>query len=258
MHWSRWAACACAVALALTTIRADAAGVYEDAATESALLVAPQEIMVRGTVEVADSPGMDASLYRLIGAFPARSWFLLWLELPLVSVTDSNSIESGVGDFLVRTRVRAWNSHGRAISLLATLGTGSGNTRFFPYSAQTFDICTSIGFVDSIGALQPFAIVGYEWVNRVDEDRYTEDTQPASFARATIGTDLELGSRTDLRGGVMQHWYATGAERTLVFAGANYDWTPMFRLIGEGQAEIGPQSQRVGDWSLTAGLAVTF
>lgn len=258
MHRSRWAACASAVALALTTIRADAAGVYENAATESALLVAPQRIFVRATVEIGESPGMDATLYRVLGAFPARSWFLSWIEMPFVSVADADGIESGPGDLLVRARARIWHADGRALSLLATLGTGSGNRRYFPYSSQTLDICTSIGFVDSVGAVQPFAIVGYEWVNRVDEARYTPDTQPANNSRVTGGADLDLGAKSDLRGGLMFYWYSTGATRSLAFAGGSYDWTPTFRLGAEGQVEFGPESQRVGDWSLTAGLTVLF
>lgn len=258
MHRCRWAACVCAIALAVNPIRADAAGVYENAATESALLVSSQRIVVRGTVEIGSSPGLDATLYRLLAAFPARSWFLFWVEMPLVSVSDSDGIESGPGDFILRARARTWGSNGRAVSLLATIGTGTGNRRFFPYSSQTLDIDTSVGFVDSIGAVQPFAIVGYEWVNRVDETRYTDDTAPASHLRATAGTDLKLNTKSNLRGGVMFHWYDTGAERTLIFAGGSYDWTPMFRLLAEGQVETGPEAQRVGDWSLTAGLTVLF
>jgi hypothetical protein len=56
----------------------------------------------------------------------------------------------------------------------------------------------------------------------------------------------------------MFHWYSEGANRTLVFAGTGYQWTPMFRLGVEGQVEVGPEAQRVGDWSLTAGLRVLF
>ncbi len=258
MHRSRWAACAGAIAMTVIPIRADAAGVYENAATESALLISPQRMTARATVEIGESPGMDATLFRVLGAFPVRSWFLFWVEMPFVSVTDSDGIESGPGDLLLRGRARVWGSNGRALSLLATVGTGTGNTRFFPYSSQTLDILTSVGFVDSIGAAQPFAIVGYQWVNRADEADYTDDTQPANHARVTAGTDFDLGPKSDLRGGVMFHWYSTGAQRTLVFAGASYDWTPMFQLGAEGQIEVGDEAQRVGDWSLTAGLKVQF
>ena len=258
MHRSRWAACACAIALAVLPIRADAAGVYENAATESALLVAPQRITVRGTVEIGSSPDVDATMYRILAAFPARSWFLFWVEMPFVSVADSAGIESGPGDFIARARARVWGSHGHALSLLATVATGTGNRRFFPYSSQTLDMCTSVGFVDSVGALQPFAIVGYEWVHRVDETRYTDDTAPANQFRITAGSDLELGAKGDLRGGALLLWYSTGAERSLLFAGGSYDWTPMFRLLAEGQIEVGPEPQRVGDWSVTAGLTVLF
>jgi hypothetical protein len=237
---------------------ADAAGVYENAATESALLVSPQKISARATLEFGSSPPQDAVLYRIIGTFPARSWFLLWVEMPFVSVSDPEGVESGPGDFLARAKVRTWGRNGTAISLLATLGTGTGNQRFFPYSSQTLDIFTSIGWVDSSGAVQPFAVAGYAFVNRVDEELYTVDTAPANHARFTAGTDLDLTARTHLRGGVMFHWYSEGANRTLVFAGGSYQWTPMFRLFSEGQVEVGPEAQRVGDWSLTAGLRVLF
>ncbi len=258
MHRTRWAAFACAIAAAVLPIRADAAGVYENAATESALLVSPQRTVVRGTVEIGSGGGVNATMFRILGAFPARSWFLFWVEMPLVSVSDAEGIESGPGDFIARARARVWGADGRALSILAKVGTGTGNERFFPYSSQTLDINTSVGFVDSVGAVQPFAIVGYEWVNRVDEARYTDDTRPANHVRATAGVDFDLGERSDLCGGAMQHWYSTGAVRTLLFAGGSYDWTPMFRLLTEGQIEVGPEGQRVGDWSLTAGLSVLF
>jgi len=258
MHRSRWAACACAIAATILSARADAAGVYENAATESALLISPQRVMARATVELSSSPDIDANLYRVLAAFPARSWFLFWIEMPLVAVTDSSGIESGPGDLLLRARARVWGKDGRALSLLAPLGTGSGNRRFFPYSSQTLDVCASVGFVDSIGAAQPFVVVGYEWMNRVDEERYTPDTAPANFLRATAGSDFDLGPRSDLRGGAMFHWYDTGARRILFFAGADYDWTPTFSLVAEGQVEVGPEAQRVGDWSLTAGLSMWF
>lgn len=258
MHRSRWAACVCAIAATILPVRADAAGVYENAATESALLISPQRISARATVELGSSPGMDAMMYRVVGAFPARSWFLFWVEMPLVSVTDSVGIESGPGDLFLRGRARVWGRDGRAISLLGTVGTGTGNTRFFPYSSQTLDICTSIGFVDSVGAMQPFVIVGYEWMNRVDEENYTTDTAPANFLRATAGSDVDLGPRSDLRGGAMFQWYDTGARRVLVFGGVDYAWTTAFRLVAQGQVEVGPEAERVGDWSLTAGLTVWF
>jgi hypothetical protein len=214
--------------------------------------------MARATVELGSSPGIDATMYRILASFPARSWFLFWVEMPLVSVSESDEIESGPGDLLLRARARVWGKDGRALALLATLGTGSGNLKYFPYSSQTLDVCTSVGFVDSVGAVQPFVVVGYEWMNRVDEDRYTSDTAPANFLRATAGTDFDLGSRTHLRGGAMFHWYDTAAKRTLLFAGGDYDWTPVLRLVAEGQVEVGPEAQRVGDWSLTAGLTVLF
>lgn len=258
MHRSRWAACVGAIVAMAVSSRADSAGVYENAATESALLISPQRIAVRATVEIASGPGMDATLFRALAAFPPRSWFLFWVEMPLVSVTDADGIEAGDGDLLLRARARLWGNGGRALALLLNVGTGTGNTRFFPYSAQTLDVGPSIGYVDSLGAVQPFVIVGYQWVSRVDEDRYTDDTTPANHSRFTAGTDIDLGPRTDVRGGVVLHFYNTGAERALVFAGTRYEWTPTFRAIAEGQIEVGPESQQVGDWSLTAGLSVRF
>ncbi len=258
MHRSRWAACACAAALTFLPMRADAAGVYENAATESALLVAPARVTVRATLEMGAGQGLDATMFRIIGAFPARAWFLFWVEMPLVAVSSSDGTESGPGDLLLRGRARVFGSDGRALALLATVGTGTGNQRFFPYSSQTLDIGVSVGYVDSLGAVQPFVVAGYEWVHRVEEAIYTDDTMPANHLRLTGGVDLDIGDRTDLRGGVMQHWYSTSAERTLAFAGAGFDWKPALRLVTDGQLELGPESQRVGDWSLTAGLAVRF
>ena len=258
MHRSRRAACACAAVLMLLPIGADAAGVYENAATESALLVSPSRITARATVEMGAGHDLDATMFRIIGAFPARNWFLFWVEMPFVAVSGDDGTESGPGDFLVRGRARVWGSDGRKLALLGKVGTGTGNTRFFPYSSQTLDINFSLGFVDSMGALQPFALAGYEWAHRVDESDYTDDTMPANHFRVSGGADLDLGDRTDLRGGVSQYWYSTAAERTLAFAGLGFDWRPALRLIAEGQLELGRKEERVGDWSLTAGFAVRF
>lgn len=258
MHRIRWAACACTAVLMILPIGADAAGVYENAATESALLVSPSHITVRATIEIAAGHDLDATMFRVIGAFPARKWFLFWVEMPFVAVSGDDGTESGPGDLLLRGRARVWGSDGSMLALLGKVGTGTGDTRFFPYSAQTFDINLSVGFVDSIGAVQPFAIVGYEWAHRVDEPNYSDHTVPADHFRASGGVDIDLGDRTGIRGGIAQYWYNTSAERTLAFAGTGFDWRPALRLLAEGQLELGPESQRVSDWSLTAGLAVRF
>ncbi|HEU4929282.1 MAG TPA: hypothetical protein VFU38_05580, partial [Candidatus Krumholzibacteria bacterium] len=71
MHRSRWTACACAAVLTILPIRADAAGVYENAATESALLVSPSQLTVRATIEVGAGHDLDATMFRISGVFPA-------------------------------------------------------------------------------------------------------------------------------------------------------------------------------------------
>ena len=258
MHRSRWAACACAVALTILPMGADAAGVYENAATESALLVSPSHITARATIEIGAGHDLHATMFRIVGAFPARKWFLLWVEMPFVAVSGDAGSESGPGDLLLRGRARLWGSDGRALAVLGKVGTGTGSTRFFPYSSQTLDINLSVGFVDSIGAVQPFVVAGYEWAHRVDEPSYSDDTMPADHLRVTGGADIDLGRRSDIRGGVAQYWYNTSAQRTLAFAGTGFDWRPALRLLAEGQVELGDESQRVGDWSITAGLAVRF
>jgi len=158
----------------------------------------------------------------------------------------------------MRGRARVWGSDGSMLALLGKVGTGSGDTRFFPYSSQTLDINLSVGFVDSIGAVQPFAIAGYEWAHRVDEPDYTDDTVPADHFRISGGADIDLGDRAGIRGGIAQYWYNTSAKRTLAFAGTGFDWRPALRLLAEGQLELGPEAQRVSDWSITAGFAVRF
>lgn len=258
MHRSRWAACVSAAVLAALPIGAGAAGVYENAATESALLVSPSRISMRATVEIGAGHDLHATMFRVSGAFPARKWFLFWIEMPFVAVSADEGTESGPGDLLLRGRARIWGSNGSMLALLGKVGTGTGDTRFFPYSSQTLDINLSVGFVDSIGAVQPFAIAGYEWAHRVDEPNYTDDTVPADHFRVSGGADIDLGDRTAIRGGVAQYWYNTSAKRTLAFAGTGFDWRPALRLLAEGQLELGPEAQRVSDWSITAGLAVRF
>src|SRR4030095_6898161 len=132
MHRSRWAACACAAVLAVVRVGAGAAGVYESAATESALLLSPSRITLRATVEIGAGHDLHATMFRVIGAFPARKWFLFWVEMPFVAVSGDEGAESGPGDFLMRGRARVWGSDGSTLALLGKVGTGSGDTRFFP------------------------------------------------------------------------------------------------------------------------------
>lgn len=221
-------------------------------------MVSPSQIIVRATIEIGSGHDLDATMFRISGAFPARKWFLFGVEMPFVAVSGDDGTESGPGDLLLRGRARVLGSNGRMLAVLGKVGTGTGDTRFFPYSSQTLDINLSIGFVDSIGAVQPFVVAGYEWAHRVDEPSYTDDTVPADHLRLSGGADIDIGQRAGIRGGVMLHWYSTSAERTLAFAGAGFDWRPALRLLAEGQFELGPESQRVGDWSITAGLAVRF
>src|SRR5262245_11482450 len=129
MHLSHWAACACAAVLMALPIGAGAAGVYENAATESALLVSPSRITMRATIEIGAGHDLHATMFRVIGAFPARKWFLFWVEMPFVAVSGDDGTESGPGDLLLRGRARVWGSNGSMLALMGNVGTGTGDTR---------------------------------------------------------------------------------------------------------------------------------
>ncbi|HEU4365413.1 MAG TPA: hypothetical protein VFT13_08090 [Candidatus Krumholzibacteria bacterium] len=244
-----------AVAIAHFPNRADSAGVYENAAAESAFLLSPQRVVLRANLEVSRGDSLDATIYRIYAAFPVRTAFLVAVEQPLVTVTDDSDIDSGVGDFMVRLRGRIVGQK-RALWALGSLGAGTGEVRFFPYSSESVDLTVSMAYTDSLGALDLFAVAGYVWAQRIPA---TLAGLHDDHARFSAGAGLRLGDRGGIRAGVVSQDYTRlDVRRELIFAGAGYRWTDALRFFLEAQAETGPVAGRASDWAATAGIAVHF
>lgn len=258
MHRIGIAACF-AAALAVVPFgvqRAGAAGIYQDASAESALLLAPASIVVRATLEYSAGESADGSVYRLAAAFPVRKIFLISIDQPFVALTDS-SIETGLGDLTLRGRARVLGSSHRALYLQGYLGTGSGNRRFFPYSSQTIDWNLSASFADSLGAVTVWAIAGLTWVNHVPENDPAVATHTDHF-RVSAGASLRVASRVQVDAGALVMSYENDTRRDLLFATGTFGWTKALAVFAQAQFETGPVGDRATDWGAIVGASVAF
>jgi hypothetical protein len=248
-----WVAAALAI-IPLAPHGAGAAGIYEDASAEPALLLAPQRITVRASLEIGSEPA-EGSIYRLVAAFPFRS-FLVTVDQPFVAVTEPD-IETGLGDFRVRGRARLWGGSGRVVHLLGYLGTGTGEPRFFPYSSQTVDVNVSAGYADSLGAVTAWAIAGFTRVGSIPEDSVVA-AACTNHARASAGLTVALGPGVSVGLGALVLVYENDLHRDLLFATGAYRWTDAMGVFVAAQAETGPVGDRVNDWGASVGVQVTF
>jgi hypothetical protein len=237
--------------------RAGAAGVYENAAAEPAFLLSPRRIVLHADFDYAGGDDTDASIYRIGASFPLRSAFMVAIEQPFVAVSSGEAIESGIGDLWLRGSARLWRGLGRSFSLVGFAGTGTGSHSYFPYSSQTFDISTSAGYVDTLGTVTAYAIAGYAWVHR-EKELEAPDARHTDSWRASAGAVIGLDARSALRLGALHMDYKSGTRRDLLFAGAGRDATETLRMALDVQAEIGPESQRVSDWSASASATIRF
>lgn len=243
------------VAIAHLPNRADSAGVHENAAAESAFLLAPQRIVLRASLEIARGDPRDGTTYRFYAAFPVRTAFLVSVEQPLVSVSDTSGIDSGIGDLNVRVRARIAGSR-RALWATGSLGAGTGEARLFPYSSESVDLTVGLAYTDSLGVLDLFAAAGYVWAQRLPE---ALNKRHDDHARYMAGVGLRLGANGAVRAGVVGHDYTRlGARRELLFAGAGYRWTESLHFFAEGQTETGPAGDRASDWAASGGVSVRF
>ncbi len=258
MHRIGVAACV-AAALAIVACafhEAGAAGIYEDAPAESAFLLSPRQIVVRGTLEFT-SGGAEGSVYRLLAAFPVRSAFYVSVDQPFVALTDSSHIETGLGDLRLRARARLWGGGGRAVYLLGFLSAGTGNSRFFPYSSQTIDVNASAGYADSLGTLTVWAIAGFTWVSNYPDNQVIV-AACTDYLRVSAGASLALGSKTAVGAGALVLSYEGDTRRDLLFATGTYQWTGALGLFADVQVETGPVGDRVNDWGAIGGVSVGF
>jgi hypothetical protein len=236
--------------------KADAVGVHENAAAESAFLLAPQRVAVRASLEIARGDTLDGSIYRFYAAFPIRSNFLVAIEQPLVSAYGDKQLDSGFGDFAVRLRARVHHHERRNLWLAGYLGTGTGDKRYFPYSSEAIEIGAAAAVTDSIGVLDVFASAGVVWVQRIPEEL---DGLINDYRRVSAGLGLRFSPSLVMRtGGIVQFYSNPDARRDILFAGIGYDWVPTMGVFAEGQAEVGPGGERASEWAATGGFFVRF
>jgi len=243
--------------LAIVPMKAGAAGVYENAAAEPAFLLSPRRIALRADLDFSRRDPTEASIYRIGAAFPLRSAFMVGLEQPFVSVSDSSGIESGIGDLLLRASAAVHRGHGWSISLLAFLASGTGSDTYFPFSSQTLDVSLSLACADTVGAATLYATAGRTWVNR-ERSGVPEDERQTDNWRGSAGVRVDVGPHAVVRGGALYLDFNGDPHRAILYAGTGFDATASVSLGVDIQTEVGPASQRVSDWAATAGVTILF
>jgi hypothetical protein len=246
------------VILAGVPMKAGAAGVYENAAAEPAFLLSARRTTLRGDLDFSRNDPTEASIYRVGAAFPLRNVFMLGVEQTFVSVTDSTAIKGGIGDLYVRASARVWRGNGRAFLFLGYLAAGTTKQEYFPYSSETFDISTSLAYVDSLGgAATIFVTAGRTWVNRSDTDRSAIDEHADNW-RGSAGVSFDVGPRVALQGGALAEYTVHHAERWIPYGRVVTRATDALLLHASFQKEVGDEDQRVSDWAASAGFTVLF
>lgn len=260
MHRGSLAVCAVAAALAAVTMaprEADSAGIYEDAAAESAFLLAPERITTRATIEFSSRAGTEASIYRFQASFPVRRVFHVSFDQPFVVLTAPGESRSGLGDLTIRARARVVGGSGRSLHALGYVGTGTGNRHFFPYSSQTLDYNASLGYVDTLRAATVWATAGYTWVLHKPANDPAVATH-TDERRVGAGAMVALGPRVRAGLGARLIFFKSDARRDLVFGTASFAWTEAMDLLAVVQTESGPVAERAGDWTGLIGVTVRF
>lgn len=242
--------------LALPSIKAGAAGVYENATAEPAFLLSARRPSLRADLDFSRNDPVEASIYRVGGVFPLRTAFMLAVEQTFVSRADGDSIQGGIGDLYIRASARPWHGDGWAFLFLGFLGTGTTKQEYFPYSSKTTDVSMSLAFVDSIGDVTVYATAGRTWINRTEEVRPV-DVRNADHWRGSAGVAIGSG---DVRasGGTLAQYTEDDAERWIWWGGLDFIATDSLVLRASFQKEVGEEAQRVSDWAASAGFSVRF
>lgn len=234
-----------------------AAGLFEDLPARTAFLLCPQQATLRGDATGSRGGDTDGEVYALTATFSLRPYFLFGISQPYISVSGPDGQDTGAGDTWLLTRLRLYNRHERSFSFLANAGIGNGSTELFPYSAQSLDFDLSFAYVDSLPAFHFWVEGGAVFVSREPKD-LPDDIRHTDCFRAGGGIVIPLGVAPELRLGGMFLRYESDARREI--ASAELLWSPsrtlQFRL--SGQAETGPESQRVADYAVGAGLTVRY
>jgi hypothetical protein len=253
---ARLVVAASAVMLLIASVKAGAAGVYENAASEPAFLLSPHRVTLSADLDFSHNDPIEAAVYRVGATFPLRSVFVAGVEQGFVSVSDTSDIKSGIGDLTVRGSVRALSRSHRAILLLGYLATGTTKQEYFPYSSKTFDISTSIAYVDTLGDATIYATGGRTWINRSDEERPV-DTRHNDYWRGSAGVAVG-GGDVRVGGGTLYEYTVDHAERWMWYGAVSVVASRELVLRASAQFETGSEAQRVSDWAGSLGFTVRF
>jgi hypothetical protein len=253
---ARLIAAAFVVVSAALPMKAGAAGVYENAAAEPAFLLSPRRPTFSADLDFSVNDPIEAAIYRIGATFPVKKAFSVGLEQNFVSVSDTSEINSGIGDLTLRSSARAWAGKRRAITLLATLVTGTTKLEQFPYSSKTLDVQASVAYVDTLGDITAYAIGGYTWVNRNDVERPV-DTRHTDNARGSAGVTVG-GGDVRAEGGTLYEYTVDHAKRWMWYGAVSVIATDALVVRAGMQFETGEPAQRVSDWAANAGFTVRF
>lgn len=235
-----------------------AAGVYVDAAGEVAFLTAPQSKALAARIFRSNGETADATLYFIDATFPIKSSSLVEIDIPLVSFLDTTEVVTGFGDVTIRARTRLYHSPGRTLRLIGALRTGTGTTRVWPYSSESFDLEAGIGYVDTLSMFHLWVSASGAYVGQDPED-VPEEELHGHYARVTAGLKLPFAQQAwNLGLGVMAGFFESSRSRELLFANLDYRRSQWLTFTLTAHIEGGEQEERVSEYAVGGGIRVFY
>jgi hypothetical protein len=234
-----------------------AAGVYVDVAGDVAFLTAPRYYTLAGRLVRSNGADADASIYILNAAFPVRSWALVELDLPFVTVALPSTVETGLGDLSIRARAELYNKSERAVRLLSGLRTGTGTSRVYPYSSESIDLEVGIGYVDSLEMFHIWASGTGAYVSKAPED-LPEDELHGNLARLGLGLHIPVVTSLNVGVGVTALFYEAGRSREIYLCNIDFRRSDWLVLGFAAHVEGGDAEERVGDTAFIGGLRIYY
>jgi hypothetical protein len=234
-----------------------AVGVYLDVAGDLTFLTAPRERALAGRLVRSNGDEAEASIYVLDAAFPVRSYALVELNLPLITLVEPSRVESGLGDLSIRARARLFRQPKRVLHLVANFRTGSGTTRVYPYSSQSTDLRVAIGYVDTLELFGVWSSVGGTYVSREPKNR-PEDELHGPSGHVAAGIHIPIATGLRIGAGLVAVFFEAGRAREIYLATLDYHRSQRLVLMFSAQAEGGRSEERVSDSVVSAGLRVYY
>jgi hypothetical protein len=234
-----------------------AAGVYVDVAGDVLFLTATQENALTGRIIRSNGGEVNASLYVLDAAFKVKSYALVELDIPFVTLITPTEVTTGISDVSLRARARLYHSPRRIVHLISALRTGNGTTTLYPFSSQSIDLEVGIGYVDSLQLFNVWATAAGAYVTREPES-LPEDDLHGSYARFSAGLGLPFDNGLGVAFGMTGLVYERGRSREIYIAAIDYRRSQWLMLVMSAHAEGGDREERVGDTSLSIGVRVYY